>query len=154
MDRQGRLKGTVSAIEGELAVVRNANTILSPQLDKADEYSRRSCMILTVLGKSRKDQTNDEDSRTVISAITSEAGLDEREFMKHVGGTKKHNQNKKNEIEKRKQNPKQKSLIQLNVQSSLSRFRTEQLKKANEAIEDNVNFKLVYADMHGNLKLF
>ena len=93
-------------------------------------------MILTGLGKPRKDQTNDEDSRVVISAITSEAGLDEKEFMKHVGGTKngkqhriikftthslkenvflKQNQNKKNEIEKRKKNSTQKSLIQLNV---------------------------------------
>ena len=39
-----------------------------------------------------------------------------------------------------------------NVQPSLSRFQTELLKKANEAIEDNENFKFVYADMHCNFK--
>ena len=64
----------------------------------------------------------------------------------------KHKQNKKNGTEKRKQNPKLKSRIQLNVQPSLSRFRTELLKKANEVIEDNGNFKFAYADMHSNLK--
>ena len=64
----------------------------------------------------------------------------------------KHKQNKKNGTEKRKQNPKLKNRIQLNVQPSLSRFRTELLKKANEVIEDNGNFKFAYADMHSNLK--
>ena len=33
-----------------------------------------------------------------------------------------------------------------------SRFQTELLKKTNEAIEDNGNFRIVYADMHSNLK--
>ena len=64
----------------------------------------------------------------------------------------KHKQNNKHEIEKKKQNPKQKSRTQLNVQPSLSRFRIELLKKANEAIKDDENFKFTYADMHGNLK--
>ena len=44
-----RLEGTVSAMEDELAVVRNVNTLLSRQLDEADTYSRRSCMIVTGL---------------------------------------------------------------------------------------------------------
>ena len=47
LDRLGRVEATVSAMEGELAVVRNVNTILSQQLDEADQYSRRSCMIVT-----------------------------------------------------------------------------------------------------------
>ena len=58
----------------------------------------------------------------------------------------------KNDTEKRKQNPKLKSRIQLNVQPSLSRFRIELLKKANEAIKDNENLKFAYADMYGNSK--
>ena len=122
---------------------------------------------------------NNEDSKRVISAIAREAGLDQGEFTKHMGkvhpedNTKndkqsriikftthsfkeklfiKHKQNKKNDIEKRKQNPKLKSTIQLNVQSSLSRFQIELLKKGNEAIKDNENFKFAYVDMHGNLK--
>ena len=32
LDRLGRLRGTVSAMEGELAVARNVNTILAQQL--------------------------------------------------------------------------------------------------------------------------
>ena len=136
-------------------------------------------MIVTGLRKPGKDEMNDEDSKRVISAIAREAGLEEGEFTKYVdkvhpvGNTKndeqwrtikftthsfkekvflKRKQNKKNDTEKRKQNPKLKSRIQLNVQPSLSRFRIELLKKANEAIEDNENFKLAYADIHGNLK--
>ena len=62
------------------------------------------------------------------------------------------NEIKKNEIEKRKQNPKQKSGIQLNVQPSVSRFQNELLKKANQTIKNNENFKFAYADMHGNFK--
>ena len=64
----------------------------------------------------------------------------------------KHKLNKKNEITRRKQNPKHKSKIQQKVQPSLSRFQSELLKKANEAIKDNANFKFAYADMQGNLK--
>ena len=120
-------------MEGKLAVVRNVSTTLSQLLGEADRYSRRSCMITTGLRKPKKDETNDEDSKRVISTIASEAGLDEGEFMRHVdkvhpvGSTKngkqsriikftthsfkekvflKHKQSKKNEIEKRKHNPK------------------------------------------------
>ena len=81
-------------MEGELAVVRNINTVLSQQLDEADQYSQRSCTIVTGLRKPGKDETNDEDSKRIISAIASEAGLNEEEFTKHVdkvhpvGGTK------------------------------------------------------------------
>ena len=130
--------------------------ISSQQLEEADQYSRRSCMIVSGLRKPGKDETNDEDSKRVILAIASEAGLDEEEFTMHVdkvhpvGGTKngkqsriikftthsfkekvflKHKQIKKNDTEKRKQNPKLKSRIQLNVQPSLSGFRIELLKK-------------------------
>ena len=45
MERVCRLEGTVSVMEGELAVARNVNTLLSRQLDEASSYSRRSCMI-------------------------------------------------------------------------------------------------------------
>ena len=59
---------------------------------------------------------------------------------------------KENVFLKHKQNPKHKSKIQQKVQPSLSRFQSELLKKANEAIKDNANFKFAYADMQGNLK--
>ena len=39
MERVGRLEGTVSVMEGELAVIRNINNLLSCQLDEADSYS-------------------------------------------------------------------------------------------------------------------
>ena len=42
--------------------------------------------------------------------------------------------------------------MQLNAQPSLSRNRIDLLRKANEAIEGNENFKFSYPDMHGNLK--
>ena len=128
-------------MELELAAARNVNTILSQQLDEADQYCRRSRMIVTSLRNPWKDETNDEDSKMVISAIASEAGVDEEELTKHmdkfhpVGGTKKgkksriikftthslkekiclkRKQNKKNDTEKRKENAKLKSRIQLN----------------------------------------
>ena len=84
LDRLGRLEATVSAMEGELAVVRNVNTILSQQLDEVDPYSRRLCMIVTDLRKPRKDETNNEDRKRVISAIAGETRLDRGEFTKHV----------------------------------------------------------------------
>ena len=42
MERVDRLEGTVSAMEGELAVIRNMNTLFSRQLDEADSCSRRA----------------------------------------------------------------------------------------------------------------
>ena len=149
LDRLERLEGAVSAMEVELAAARNVKTILSQQLDEADQYCRRSRMIVTSLRNPGKDETNDEDSKMVISAIASEAGVDEEELTKYmdkvhpVGGTKtgkqsrvikftthslkekiclKCKQNKKNDTEKRKENAKLKSRIQLNDQPSLSRF--------------------------------
>ena len=173
LDSLGRLEGTVSAMYGELAVVRNVNTILSQQLDEAEQYSRRSCMVVMGLRKPEKDERNNKDSKRDISAIASEGELDKGEFMRYVdkvhpvGGTKndkesriikftthsfkekvflKHKQNQKNEIEKRKQNPKQNSRIQLNVQPSLSRFRIELLKKQMKPskIMKTSNFKIYF----------
>ena len=64
-------------------------------------------------------------------------------------GFLKHKQIKKNGTEKKKQNLKLKSRIQLNVQPSLSRFQIKLLKKANEAkIIETLNL-CSYADMHG-----
>ena len=48
-------------MEGELAVVRNIETLLSRQLDEADTYSRRFCMIVTGLQKAKNDEANKED---------------------------------------------------------------------------------------------
>ena len=61
-------------------------------------------------------------------------------------------QNKKNDNKKRKQNPKLKSRIQLNVQPSLPKFWIELLRKVNEATKDIENFKYANVDMHRNLK--
>ena len=98
MERVGRVEGTVSAMEGELAVIRNVNTLLSCQLDEADSYSRRSCMIVTGLRKPEDDKTNEDDALNVILAVAKETGVDENDFRKHVdkihpiGGAKNGNQ--------------------------------------------------------------
>ena len=179
MERVGRLEGTISTMEGELAVVRNVNTLLSRQLDEADSYSRRACMIVAGLQKPVNDEANEDDTLNVISAVAKEAGIDDNDFRKHVdkihpiGGAKngnqariikftthsfkekvflQHKRNKKIDNGKKKKNPKHKSQMRLNVQPSLSRNRIDLLRKANEAIEGNENFKFAYADMHRNLK--
>ena len=179
MERVGRLEGTVSTMEGELAVVRNINNLHSRQLDEADLYSRRSCMIVTGRRKPLIDETNEDDALNEISAVAKEAGIDENDFRKHVnkihpiGGGRNRNQariikftthsfkekvflqhkrNKKIDNGKKKKNPKHKSQMRLNVQPSLSRNRIDLLRKANEVIEGSKNFKFAYADMHGSLK--
>ena len=98
MERVRRSEGTVSAMKGELAIVRNVNTLLSRQLDETDSYSQRSCMIVTGLRKPKYDKTNKDDALNVISAVAKEAGIDENDFRKHVdkihpiGGAKNGNQ--------------------------------------------------------------
>ena len=158
MEKVCRLEETV--LEGELAVVRNVNTLLSRQLDETDSYSLRSCMIVTGLQKPVNDKTNKDDALNVISAVAKEAGVEENDFRKHVdkihpiGGAKngkqariikftthsfkeevflQHKRNKKLIVEKRKKNPKDKFQLLLNVQPSLSRNITDLLRKANEA---------------------
>ena len=179
MERVCRLEGTVSAMEGELAVVRNVNTLLLRQLDETDSNSQRSCMIVTGLRKPKNDKRNKDDALNVISAVAKEAGIDENDFRKHVdkihpidgarNGNQariikftthsfkekvflQHKRNKKIDNGKKKKNPKHKSQMRLNVQPSLSRNRIDLLRKANEVIEGSKNFKFAYADMHGNLK--
>ena len=168
MERVGRLEGTVSAMEGELAVIQNVTTLPWRQLDEADSYSRRSCMIVTGLRKPEDDKTNEDDALNLISAVAKEAGVDENDFRKHVdkihpiGGAKtetkrdsgfkeklflQQKRNKKIDNAKKKKNPKHKSQVRLNVQFSLSRNRIDLLRKANEAIEGNENFKFAYVDM-------
>ena len=49
MERVDHLEGTASAMEGELTIVRDVNTLFSRQLEEADSYPRRSCMIVTGL---------------------------------------------------------------------------------------------------------
>ena len=57
-------------------------------------------MIVMGLRKPEKDETNGKDKKRVISTITSEARLDEGEFMRHVdkvhpvGGTKNDKQSR------------------------------------------------------------
>ena len=97
-ERADCLEGTVSAMEGELAVIRNINTLLLCQLDEADSYSRGSCMIVMGLRKPEDDETNKDDALNIILAVAKEAGVDENDFRKHVnkihpiGGAKNRNQ--------------------------------------------------------------
>ena len=94
MERVGHLEGTVSVMEGELAVILNVNTLPSRQLDDVDSYSRKSWMIVTDLRKPDNVKRNEDDALNVISAVAKEAGADENDFRKHVnkihctGGTK------------------------------------------------------------------
>ena len=62
-----------------------------------------------------------------------------------------HKRNKKTDNRNKKKNSKHKPQLWLNVQPSLSCNRIDLLRKANEVIEGNENFKFAYADMHGNL---
>ena len=64
LDIMGRFKGTISAMEGELAVARNVKIILSQQLDVADQYSWRLYMIVMGLWKLGTDETNDKSRWT------------------------------------------------------------------------------------------
>ena len=82
MERVDRLEGTASAMEGELAVVQNVNTLLLHQLDEADSYYRRSCMIIT--DNYGSESPSEEGGLNVILAVVKEAGIDEKDFKKHV----------------------------------------------------------------------
>ena len=84
MERVRRLEGTVSAMEGELAVAQNVITLLSRQLVETDSYSQRSCMIVTGLRKPKNGKTNKDDALNIISVVAKEAGIDENDFRKHV----------------------------------------------------------------------
>ena len=174
MERVCRLEGTVSVMEGELAVARNVNTLLSRQLDEASSYSRRSCMIFMGSPKVREwwnkwwwrfKRNIGEDRRKWFQEAsrqnTSHRWCKKRKptenYKIHYSylrgeSTSQHKPNKKNDNGKRKKNPKHKSQVRLNVRPSLSRNRIDLLGKANEAIEGDENFKFAYADMHGNLK--
>ena len=62
-------------------------------------------------------------------------------------------ENKKNKIEKRKQNQKQKTRIQQNVQPSLSRFEIELPKKQMKSLKIMKTSNLhMLINMHSNLK--
>ena len=79
-ERVGLLERTVSAMEGELAVVR------------------RLSMIVTGLQKPKNDETNKEDRLNIILTVMKEASIDKNDFRKHVdkihliGGGKNGNQ--------------------------------------------------------------
>ena len=104
-------------------------------------------MIVTDLRKPVNDETNEDDTLHVTSAVAKEAGIDGNYFRKHVGkihpigGAKngnqariikftthsfkekvflQHKRNKKIDNGKKKKNPKHKSQVRLNVQPSLS----------------------------------
>ena len=118
--------------------------------------------------------TNQDDALNVISAVSKGAGVHKNVDKIHPIGSAKngnqariikltthsfnekvflqHKQNKKIDNGKKKKNLKHKFQVRLNVQPSLSWNRIDLLRKANEAIEGNENFKFAYADMHSNLK--
>ena len=159
-------------------IVRNTNTLLSRQVDEADSYSRRSCMIVT--GSPKAQEWWNKRGWRVKRNVAKEAKRGENDFRKHVNKIHpianaknrnqariikftihrfkekvflRHKRNKKTDNGKKKKKSKtQVPGVRLNVQPSLSRNRIDLLRKAKEVIEGNENFKFAYADMHGNLK--
>ena len=60
----------------------NVNTLLLRQLDEADSYYRSLCMIIT--DNYGSESPSEESGLNVISAAVKEAGIDEKDFKKHV----------------------------------------------------------------------
>ena len=87
MNTVDHLERTTSAMEGELAVELNVNTLLSHQLDVADSYSQRSCMIIKGLRKPENSETKKQERLNIILADGKEAGIDKNDFRKHVEKT-------------------------------------------------------------------
>ena len=76
MNTVDHLERTTSAMEGELAVERNVNTLLSHQLNVADSYYQRSSMIIKGLRKPENSETKKQGRLNIISADGKEAGVD------------------------------------------------------------------------------
>ena len=117
-------------------IVRNTNTLLSRQVDEADSYSRRSCMIVT--GSPKAQEWWNKRGWRVKRNVAKEEKRGENDFRKHVNKIHpianaknrnqariikftihrfkekvflQHKRNKKIDNGKKKKNPKHKSQV-------------------------------------------
>lgn len=154
------LQNQLTVEKTTIAIATNTSTLLRRELDKAEQYSRRSCVVLSGVPTTAQDKPSNYKKKveTILNkhAPTTTTSIDKAhpigpiidgkqslivKFSKHSSAKKVYQQRK------------QIKLDNIFVRPSLTKKRMSSLKKSKEisARYDFVNF--VFADIEGNLKI-
>ena len=155
-----KLEARVIALEDGLWSTSHVTSVLQEQItaktDELEIYSRRPCIVLTVLCKEENENLS-KLKKDVVDTL-SESGISKEEVANKID--KNNTQNTiikfKSHSFKKKNYLKRKAITKrdVKIKPSLTKHQIELLKDANTLTTDNpgTNFLFAYADVHRNLK--
>ena len=158
--RVDTLEGTLCRTNAELVLSKHVNTILKCEIDRQDQYSRRSCLIISGVPVSANENSvkTEELARQVILENLSD-DISANDF--DVNLDKAHRLGRKHNIivkfkchsfrEKVYRNRKKMRGVKFHV--ALTPHRSSVLNSAQEEIKDFPIANFCFADPNGNLKV-
>ena len=159
------LEKRVDNLENELVTVRHVNNILSKEVDRLQQYQRRSCIVIDGINTEQEESINriTEKARNVLihNLKFDEKEVDSEIDKVHSVGKPKDGKQAtilrfKSHSFRAKVYEKRKSITnkKLKVRVSLTKKRSDLIKYAYSITENTPpNLKFVFADINGNLKL-
>ena len=167
MDELNDMKKRIAVMEKEIIQLKSKQAIseriserLKYELDKANQYTRRSCVILNDVPVARNEKQHVTEQK--VKNIMGEAGIskdiiNDIDKLHHLG---KNWQNKQKVIIKFRSHSKRyafyakrRSLPNYRVSPALTRRRSQLLSKAREMVKGIGVVNFVYADINGDIKV-
>lgn len=160
-----KLELLLNEVVSEKAIASHVSDLLHEKIDDLQQYSRRNCLVLEGLPVTTNESVNDLKDK-VREAVTNDLNINSTEFDNEFDKTHRIgpvSDGQKQKVIVRFKSHSFRSKIyrvrkecarrDLKVRLSLTKRRQDLLNFAQTQLEDEPNFKFVYADEDGNLKL-
>ena len=150
-------------MEGELVISKHVSSILEEKLDENQQYSRRSCLLISGIMK-KPNERSEETEILAKEVILNDLGIPHQEFQNNfdkVHRVGKTTNNKQNIIIKFKTHSFREKLYKMRKDNrrgvkfhiSLTQHRSEILSEAKLLTDQVPIIDYCFADTNGNLKV-
>jgi hypothetical protein len=161
------MHGRLEAVEAQVAITSNVNSILSKEIDRLEQYGRRNSIVIRGIPP-KDDETNDELMKNVKDIVDGDLGMKDRfrhDFDKthRIGPVLTTPKGKRQdvivrfkshstryEVYRKRKELKNKSI---RITPSLTKTRRKLLSTARAEYEQHDDVNFIYVSEHGDTKI-
>ena len=159
------LEAKVTTLESEKVINENVTRLLSEEVDRLDQYHRRSNIIIANVIKTNEKESEEEVKKKVHDILKTDLKLPDTipqiDKLHRIGKVRERNGKQSQDIIVRFTTHRaryqvytnRKSTRNVKIRPNLTRRRETLRYEASESTKDNDKVNFVYADVHGDIKV-
>ena len=163
-DKVEKLDTKVESLESELKIAKNCSEVLSTEVDRLQQYSRRNCLIVSGIPV-KQNETTEDLKEAFQKEVLKDMGVQEEEYdfeydkIHRVGKADGRKQNLiirfrshqfPSDVYHDRKRIKNKNI---KIKPSLTKKRTTLLRHATAQTNEDENVDFCFADVNGNIKI-